>query len=49
MRKLGIAILAGWGGVTVGFILTTTIVLESEAAYWAIIIGCAAVCAFLAC
>lgn len=47
-RKIGIAIMAGWGGATLGFILTTTFVIESTAAYWGIIIACAIVSAFFA-
>ena len=47
-RKVGIAILAGWGGATVGFILTTTFVIESTAAYWGAIAACALVTAFFA-
>jgi hypothetical protein len=47
-RKAGVAIMAAWGGATLGFILTTAIVIENVYAYWGIIIGCALVCAFLA-
>lgn len=47
-RKIGVAIMAGWGGATLGFILTTTFVIESTATYWGIIAGCAIVCAFFA-
>jgi len=47
-RKVGIAILAGWGGATVGFIITTAFVIESKAAYWGVILGCVIVCAFFA-
>lgn len=47
-RKVGIAIMAGWGGATLGFILTTTFVVESTAAYWGIIVACAIVAAFFA-
>ena len=47
-RKIGIAIVAGWGGATLGFILTTTFVVESTPGYWGIIAACAVVCAFFA-
>lgn len=47
-RKVGITILAGWGGATIGFILSTTFVIESTAAYWGVIVGCVIVCAFFA-
>jgi hypothetical protein len=47
-RKAGVAIMAGWGGVTLGFILTTALVIDNVYAYWAIIVGCAIVCAFFA-
>jgi hypothetical protein len=47
-RKAGIAIMAAWGGATLGFILTTSLVVESVYVYWAIIAGCALVCAFFA-
>lgn len=47
-RKLGISILAGWGGVLLGFILTTTFVIESNYIYWAIVGACAIVCAYAA-
>jgi len=40
--------MAGWGGATLGFILTTTFVIESTAAYWGIIVACAIVAAFFA-
>jgi hypothetical protein len=47
-RKAGVAIMATWGGVTLGFILTTTLVIGNVIAYWAIIVASAAVCGFLA-
>lgn len=47
-RKVGIAILAGWGGATLGFILTTTFVIENVYGYWGTIIACAGVAAFFA-
>ena len=47
-RKTGVAILAAWGGVTLGFILSATFVIENIYAEWGIIIGCAVVCAFFA-
>ena len=47
-RKIGVAIMAAWGGATVGFILTTTFVIENTGVYWATIVGCAIVAAFLA-
>ena len=47
-RKAGIAIMAAWGGATLGFILTTALVIENVYAYWGLIVACALVCAFLA-
>jgi len=47
-RKWGISILAGWGGVMVGFLITSTFIITKEAAYWAVIIGCAAAFALTA-
>jgi len=39
-RKWGIAALAGWGGVMIGFMITTTFVIKNQGAYWSIVIGC---------
>jgi uncharacterized membrane protein YiaA len=48
LKKVGISILAGWGGVTLGFILTTTFVIGNTYLYWGIIGGCALVCFYAA-
>lgn len=48
LKKVGIAVLAGWGGVTLGFILTTTFVIGNTYLYWAVIGGCALVCFYAA-
>ena len=47
-RKWGIAILAGWGGIMVGFLITSTFVITKPPAYWATIVGCGAAFAILA-
>jgi len=47
-RKLGIAALAAWGGVTLGLLITTTFVLESVYAKWGIMIACALILAYAA-
>ena len=39
-RKYGIAMLAVWGGVMLGLLLTSTFLLASKVAYWCIVIGC---------
>ena len=48
LRKWGIAIVAAWGGVMLGFVLTTAFVVENKWAYYAILIGCGAACFFVA-
>lgn len=47
-RKIGLGILAGWGGVTLGLILTTTLVIENTYAFWGLIVLCALVCFYAA-
>ena len=47
-KKIGIAILAGWGGVTLGFILTTSFVISSTYLYYGVIAVCAFVCFYAA-
>jgi len=47
-RKLGVALLGAWGGVMLGFVLTTTFVVGTDIAYYLIIIACALVCFFIA-
>lgn len=39
-RKYGIALLAIWGGVMIGLLLTSSFFIESKALYWCIVIGC---------
>lgn len=41
LRKWGIALLAGWGGVMLGFLITTTFAVESSAAFYCTVIACA--------
>ena len=48
LRKYGIAVLAGFGGAMLGLILTTTFVIGSQAAWYGIVFGSAAVMAGLA-
>jgi hypothetical protein len=45
-RRAGVAIMATWGGVTLGFILTTMFVIENVIAYWFVIVACAGTCGF---
>jgi len=47
-RKIGLAILAAWGGVTLGLLLTTTIVIENTYAFYGLIVLCAVVCFYAA-
>ena len=44
-RKIGVGILAGWGGVMIGFIITTMFAnsITSKVWYYAIIAGCAVI------
>ena len=48
MRKYGIGLVAGWGGVMIGFILTAAFLVENFWAYYGIIAACAIVCFWLA-
>jgi hypothetical protein len=48
LRKWGITIVAAWAGVMFGFILTTSFIVDNEYVYWAILVVCAIVAAFLA-
>lgn len=43
-RKWGLALLAGWGGVMIGFAITTAFFVASSLAQYAIWIGLAIVC-----
>jgi hypothetical protein len=49
LSKLGVAVLAGWGGVTIGFILYSALLykVNSQAFFWIFIVICAGVCAGL--
>lgn len=40
-RKVGVSIFAAWGGVMIGFIVTTTFVVANVYAYYALIAACA--------
>ena len=42
-RKFGIAVLSAWGGVLIGLLLTSMILVESRVTYYLIILGCAIV------
>jgi hypothetical protein len=48
LRKWGIALVAGWGGVLLGFIITSTFVISEEWLYWIILVACAVVAFFFA-
>jgi hypothetical protein len=47
-RKIGVSVLAAWGGVMLGFVITNTFVIGSAVAYWLIIVGMAIVFAIVA-
>lgn len=48
MRKYGIGILAAWGGVMVGFVITTAFIISDTYMYWGILIASGAIFFFLA-
>lgn len=48
LRKWGIAIVAAWGGVLLGFIITSAFVISADWAYWVTLIACGGVAFFLA-
>lgn len=48
LRKWGIAVVAAWGGVMLGFLITTAFVVANQYAYYAIIIISGGVCFGLA-
>lgn len=43
LRKIGISIMAAWGGVMIGFLITTMFVMKNVYVYYGIIVGCAVV------
>ena len=47
-RKVGISILAGWGGVLLGLMLTTTLVISNNYIHWGIVVVSAGACAYAA-
>lgn len=47
-RKVGVGLLAAWGGVMIGFIITSTFVVSNDIAYYCIIVACAIVCFLIA-
>jgi len=47
-RKIGVSIFAGWGGVMIGFIVTTTFVISNKYAGYGILAACALGMFFLA-
>jgi len=48
LRKYSVAIVAAWGGVMLGFIITTAFVIENKGAFYATIVGCGIVSFFVA-
>lgn len=42
-RKVGIALLAAWGGVMLGFVITGAFVVKNDVAYYCILVACAVV------
>ena len=47
-RKYGVGLIAGWGGVLIGFVLTSAFFVSNKALYWVIIAGCGVGAAVLA-
>jgi len=48
LRKVGIALIGTFGGVLLGFMITTTFVVGSTALTWVIVLGCGIAVGFLA-
>lgn len=48
LRKWAVALVSAWGGVLLGFILTSTFVISTEWLYWVVLVACAVVAFFLA-
>lgn len=48
LRKWGIGVVAGWGGVMIGFVLTAAFLIKNVYAYWATIAACAGICFYIA-
>lgn len=48
LRKIGISIMAAWGGVMIGFLITTMFVMKNVYMYYGIIIACALILFFFA-
>jgi hypothetical protein len=44
LRKIAISCVAAWGGVLLGFVLTSTFIVSQQWLYYVILIGCGAVC-----
>lgn len=47
-RKYGVGLFAAWGGVMLGFLVTTTFAVANVYAYWAIIVAAAIAMFFIA-
>lgn len=47
-RKYGIGLLAGWGGVMIGLLITTMFVMKNVYMYYGIIAACAIILFILA-
>ena len=47
-RKYGIGLVAAWGGVMIGFIITTAFVIGPAWAYYLILVACAVLCFWIA-
>jgi hypothetical protein len=48
LRKIAVACVSAWGGVLLGFVITTSFMISETWLYWLIIIGCGAACFVLA-
>jgi len=48
LRKWGIGVVAGWGGVMIGFVLTAAFLIKNIWAYYATIAACAGICFYIA-
>jgi hypothetical protein len=47
LRKWGVALLAAWGGVLLGFVITTAFMIKEEWAFYLTLAGCALVAFFI--
>lgn len=48
LRKVGVALVAAWGGILLGFMITTAFVVSEKWLYWTILVASASGAFFLA-